>query len=182
MFLIKKNNNNYILCLHLLGLSALRNSIPRNIQPTMKNTTPFLGSKSTLSNLDSSSLLPIQDLLLFFPPPSSFLYHFLLNHPSPIQIPHLPTHLQVIGVQQTPTWVGVLEYRQTQVCRTICKDLEDWRKPSLGDTEDGPAPDQQPPPESWGLKDRAWIPSIPQRELFLTERWRRQWLTRERKW
>ena len=169
------------MCLHLLGLSALRNSIPRNIQPTMKNTTPFLGSKSTLSHLDSSFLLPIQDLLLF-PPPSSFLYHFLPNHPSPIQIPHLSTHLQVVGVQQTPTWVGVFEYRETQVCRTICKDLEDWRKPSLGDTEDGPAPDQQPPPESWGLKDRAWIPSIPRHELFLMERWWWQGFTRERKW
>ena len=148
----------------------------------MKNTTRFFGSKSTLSNLDSSSLLPIlpiQDLLLF-PSPSSFLYHFLSNHPLPIQIPHLPTHLQVVGVQQTPTWVGVLEYRQTQVCRTICKDLGDWKKPSLGDTEDGPDPDQQPPPESWSLKDRAWIPRIPRHELFLMDRWRQQGLTRER--
>ena len=135
----------YILCLHFKVYQLLEIRFPQTYNLPCKIQLPFLGGKSTFSNLDSGTPphAPFKVFCLF-PPPSSFLYHFLPNHPSSIQIPHLPTCLQVVG-----------EYRQTQVCRTTCKDLEDWRKPSLRDTEDGPAPDHQSPPESRCLIDRA---------------------------
>lgn len=81
---------------------------------------PFFGVKVL-----SPTLIQVPSFQgLLFPSPSSFIQHFLPEHPikpSSIHSPHIPTQLWVVG-----------EYRQTHRCKTDCDDLEDRTTPSLG--------------------------------------------------